>query len=118
MPHAPDPAPDQAGREGGYPGPRGPERVLLLGKPGCLLCDEAREVVREVADDLGVPWCERSILDDIAWEMTWWEQIPVVFVDGNRYAIWRVDADALRHALTAAPTARSAIGPGEADGLP
>ena len=36
-------------------------RITLLGKPGCHLCDEAREVIARVAADLGTPWEERDI---------------------------------------------------------
>jgi len=42
----------------------GEHRITLLGKPGCHLCDDARAVVARVAEDLAVPWEERSILGD------------------------------------------------------
>ena len=74
-------------------------RVLLLGKPGCHLCDEARVVVARVCDELGVGWAERSILDDSALTERYAEQIPVTFVDGVEHAVWRVDEARLRSAL-------------------
>ena len=36
-------------------------RITLLARPGCHLCDDAREVIIKVADDLGVAWEERDI---------------------------------------------------------
>ena len=36
----------------------------MIGKPGCHLCEAAREVVERVAGDTGVDWRELSILDD------------------------------------------------------
>ncbi|HXC81035.1 MAG TPA: glutaredoxin family protein, partial [Trebonia sp.] len=31
-------------------------RVTLLSRPGCHLCDDAREIISRVAADLGVAW--------------------------------------------------------------
>ena len=76
-----------------------PPRVLLLGKPGCHLCDEARVVVAQVCEELGVAWAERSILDDPALTERYAEQIPVTLVDGREHAVWRVDETRLRQAL-------------------
>ena len=76
-------------------------RVVLIGKPGCHLCDEAREVVARVTTDLGESYEERSILDDADLHERYWEQIPVVLVDGAQHDFWRVDEARLRAALTA-----------------
>jgi hypothetical protein len=75
------------------------ERVLLLGKPGCHLCDDARAVVAKVTAELGVGWAERSILDHPDLEAQYAELIPVVLVDGVQHDYWRVDPDRLRSAL-------------------
>ncbi len=74
-------------------------RVLLLGRPGCHLCDDARAVVAEVCADLGVDWTERSVLDDSELLRRYGEQVPVTFVDGRQHDFWRVDRDRLRAAL-------------------
>ena len=74
-------------------------RVTLIGKPGCHLCDEAREVIARVTGDLGVGWTERSILDDPDLRERYWEQIPVTLVDGRQHDYWRVDEARLRAAL-------------------
>ena len=76
-------------------------RITLIGKPGCHLCDEARVVVAEVAQELGVAWEERSILDDPSLHDRYWEQIPVTLVDGAPHDFWRVSAERLRAALRA-----------------
>lgn len=75
-------------------------RITLIGKPGCHLCDDAREVVARVAAELGVGWEEVSILDDPALQERYWEQIPVTLVDGSPHDFWRVSEDRLRVALT------------------
>nr|WP_291521336.1 glutaredoxin family protein [Branchiibius sp. NY16-3462-2] len=73
--------------------------ILLLGKPGCHLCDDARAVIARVADDLDVPWSERSILDDPQLLEKYGEWIPVTFVDGVQHDYYRVDEARLRRAL-------------------
>jgi len=78
-----------------------PPRVILIGKPDCHLCDDARGVVSQVCAELDIAWDERSILDDPALADAYWEQIPVVLVDGAQHDFWRVDAVRLRKALTA-----------------
>jgi hypothetical protein len=74
-------------------------RVTLLGKPGCHLCDDAREVIAAVCAESGDTWVEVSIEDDPALFDEYWERIPVVLVDGEPHDFWRVDASRLRTAL-------------------
>lgn len=74
-------------------------RVTLIGKPGCHLCDTARDVVASVTAELGIGWHEVSILDDPELSERYWEQIPVVLVDGEPHDYWRVDERRLRQAL-------------------
>jgi hypothetical protein len=74
--------------------------VTLLGKPGCHLCDEAREVVLGVlAEHPDILFEERSILDDPELLDAYAEEIPVVLIDGRVHTIWRVDETRLRAAL-------------------
>jgi hypothetical protein len=70
-----------------------------LSKPGCHLCDDAREVIIAVADDLGVAWEERDITQSEADQLEYWDKIPVTFVDGVQHDFWRVSPDRLRRAL-------------------
>lgn len=82
--------------------------LTLIGKPDCHLCDVAEEIAHAVVDGLPEPTAEhvtiekRSILDDPALYSTWWEKIPVVLIDGELHAHWRLSADRLRDALLAA----------------
>ena len=74
--------------------------VTLLSKPGCHLCDAARDVVHSVIDGHeGVSFIERSILDDPELYDRFVEEIPVVLINDRVHNIWRVDADRLRAAL-------------------
>ncbi|MEU7429080.1 MULTISPECIES: glutaredoxin family protein [unclassified Streptomyces] len=74
--------------------------VTLVRKPGCHLCDDAELVVVKVCDDLGVPWERRDITEDPELHERYWEQIPVVLIDGEQHTFWRVNEQRLRRALT------------------
>ena len=74
-------------------------RITLLYRPGCHLCDDARDVISKVADDLGVGWEQRDITASEADLREYWEKIPVTFVDGIQHDFWRVSEDRLRRAL-------------------
>ena len=75
-------------------------RVVMYGKPGCHLCDDAREIIRSVCGELGVQWSEVDITQDDQLFTQYGEQIPVTFVDGKQHDFWRVDPARLRKALT------------------
>ena len=73
--------------------------ITLLSRPGCHLCEDAREVIARVAGKLEVPWAERDITtspDDLR---LYSDMIPVIFVDEVQHDFWRVDEARLRRAL-------------------
>ncbi|MFE0330705.1 glutaredoxin family protein [Streptomyces sp. NPDC003753] len=74
--------------------------VTLIRKPGCHLCDDAQVVIETVCGELGVPWEQKDITQDQRLHDEYWEQIPVVLVDGAQHTFWRVDEQRLRRALT------------------
>jgi hypothetical protein len=78
-----------------------PHRLTLYTKPGCHLCDDARDVVAEVVGRVREPVevAEVDILSDPALQTRYGEEIPVVLVDGRMHAYWRVDAGRLEKAL-------------------
>lgn len=84
--------------------------LTLISKPDCHLCDVASEIVDAVvaempdADAARIEITEVSIKDDPALYELWWEKIPVVLIDGELHAHWRLSADRLRQALEAATT--------------
>lgn len=96
------------GRPGIYRGVVSEPRVILVGRPGCHLCDVARQVVAAVAAETGTPWAEVSVLDEEDLLERYAELVPVVLVDGVQHTCLRVDADALRGALCADADGRPA----------
>ena len=79
-------------------------RVTLYSRPGCHLCDDAREVIARVSADLGEAFTEVDIVGDPDLLDRFGEEIPVTLVDGRQHDFWRVSEDRLRAAL-AAPAA-------------
>lgn len=73
--------------------------VTLIGKPDCHLCEDAEAVVEEVCGELGTPWEKKDITQDEELYRAYWEQIPVVLIDGEQHDFWRVNPQRLRTAL-------------------
>ncbi|QVQ50614.1 glutaredoxin family protein [Spiractinospora alimapuensis] len=74
--------------------------ITLLGRAGCHLCDEARDVITRVAADTGAVVHERDIDEASRWERDeYWDKIPVTFVNGAQHDFWRVSEKRLRRAL-------------------
>ncbi|MEV8070834.1 glutaredoxin family protein [Streptomyces sp. NPDC085995] len=74
--------------------------VTLVRKPGCHLCDDAQAVVEKVCAEVGARWEQKDIGEDRELYDRYWEQIPVVLIDGEQHTFWRVNEDRLRKALT------------------
>ncbi|HEV7885366.1 MAG TPA: glutaredoxin family protein [Solirubrobacteraceae bacterium] len=70
-------------------------RLVLYGRPGCHLCDDARAVLQRV----GEPFAEVDIETDDALLAAYLERIPVVAVDGEEVFDFFVDEGALRDRL-------------------
>ena len=69
--------------------------VTLYGKPGCHLCDEAREAL--AAADVEVT--EIDVSSDPLLHARYGELIPVVEVDGEEVCRYFVDSEALQRRL-------------------
>ena len=74
--------------------------VTLLTRPGCHLCDDAREVLVAVAATHPFILDERDIEADDATFKAYLERIPVVLLDGRELYDFFVDAEDLRARLT------------------
>ena len=69
--------------------------LVLYGRPGCHLCDDARAVLERV----GEPFEEVDIERDDELLKRYLERIPVVVVNGEEVFDFFVDEDALRALL-------------------
>jgi glutaredoxin len=57
--------------------------VVLYGREGCCLCDDAREILLRVRDRHEFELVERDIGQDESLQRAYLERIPVVTVDGE-----------------------------------
>jgi glutaredoxin len=74
-------------------------RVTLYGRPGCHLCDDAREHLRR----LELEFSEVDITSDDDLHARYLERIPVVAVDGVELSDFFVDESKLLDRLSLAP---------------
>ena len=76
--------------------------VVLYGRPGCCLCDDARELLVRVRSSHPFSLDERDIESDDALLRAYLERIPVVTIDGVEAFELFVDEAELIERLTAA----------------
>ena len=67
-------------------------KLVLYGRPGCHLCDDARVVLERI----GHPFDEVDIESDDALLQRYLERIPVVVLDGVELYDFHVDEQDLR----------------------
>jgi glutaredoxin len=69
--------------------------VTLYGRPGCHLCEEARESLQRVQTRAPFTLREVDITTDDELHKRYLERIPVVSVEGREVFDYEVDEDAL-----------------------
>jgi hypothetical protein len=77
-------------------------RLTLLTRPGCHLCDVAREAIARVCAQTGEEWTEVDVTGDPALEDEYGFRIPVVLLDGAEHGYWRVEEERLLRDLRSA----------------
>lgn len=75
--------------------PTGPVRLVLYGRSGCHLCEEARSLIEQVAEEVPLELVEVDIESDDRMHARFLERIPVVEHDGEIWFELEVDADRL-----------------------
>ncbi len=71
--------------------------VTIYSRPGCHLCDEMKAVVARVGRTVPLLLTERDISTDPELEARYGLEIPVLMVNGQKAAKYRVtDAELLR----------------------
>ncbi len=74
--------------------------VVLFGREGCCLCDDARDVLLRVRAKHPFTLEERDIEEDERLLRAYLERIPVVTIDGREAFELFVDGDELERRLT------------------
>ena len=74
-------------------------RVLMYSRPGCGLCDQARDVILRERERTPFDYSEVDISRDDALELEYGIRIPVVLVDGRELFEISVDPHRLAEAV-------------------
>ena len=75
------------------------EPLILVGKPGCHLCDRMREVAAPVAAEMGLALQEADIRADPDLDAVYRLDIPVLLLGGREVARHHADPADLRRRL-------------------
>ncbi len=77
-----------------------PREITVYTRDGCHLCHDALAIVDAVAVECGATVVAIDIDGDPELQHRWSDQVPVVLVEGQVIAVWRVDRQHLQAALT------------------
>jgi hypothetical protein len=75
--------------------PEPSQRLMLVTRVNCHLCDVAKEAIARVAATAGVGWRELDVDADPALQEEYWDRVPVILLDGREHGYWRVEEDRL-----------------------
>ncbi|GAB3144359.1 glutaredoxin family protein [Micromonospora sonneratiae] len=70
-------------------------RLTLITRPGCHLCDVAKEAMDRVVAATGDQWVEVDVTGDLELERDYGDRLPVVLLDGREHGYWRVEEERL-----------------------
>ncbi len=73
--------------------------IDIYSKPGCHLCDEAKAVLQKVKKDIPFELREINIELSVEHRRAYQDEIPVIFIDGQKAFKYRVDEKELRRRL-------------------
>ena len=77
----------------------GARELTLYTRPGCHLCDEAKQKIAPLAEKYAAPIREVNIDEDPVLRTVYNEEVPVLFLGSQKVAKFKVDAEQLRRRL-------------------
>lgn len=75
--------------------------VVLMSRAGCHLCEIARDDLGAILPEYGLRARVLDIDTDPELVAEYGERVPVLLLDGDEHACFRIDESALRRALSA-----------------
>ena len=73
--------------------------VTLITRAGCHLCEDAEQLLRRLATELGFGYREVDVDASKALRDEFSDRVPVVLIDGKEHGYWRVEEPRFRKAL-------------------
>ena len=75
--------------------------VTVVSRQGCHLCEVAEADVARICGELGVEWTVTDVDADSDLRAEYGDRVPVILIDDEEHAYWRVEEDRFRSALAA-----------------
>jgi glutaredoxin len=66
-------------------------RLTLITRPGCHLCEVAKEAIERVDARTAAGWVEVDVTSDLELEREYGDRVPVILLDGREHGYWRVE---------------------------
>ncbi|MFA5917937.1 MAG: glutaredoxin family protein [Candidatus Nanopelagicaceae bacterium] len=76
-----------------------PTRVTVYSRHGCHLCEVAVSTLELLRNELDFDIEERFIDGDVALEKAYGEQVPVIHINNEHHAFFRVDPERFKSSL-------------------
>jgi glutaredoxin len=73
--------------------------VTLLSRVGCHLCEEAEQLLRGLARELGFAYREVDVDGSDVLRNQFGDRVPVILIDGKEHGYWRVEESRFRKAV-------------------
>ena len=73
--------------------------IELFSRPGCHLCEEAKEVILQAGKHYTFDFVEHNVQEREEWEARYGQEIPVVLINGKKVFKFRVPAQRLERYL-------------------
>jgi hypothetical protein len=80
---------------------RSQPRLTLITRPGCHLCEVAKEAIQRIDEQTGAGFVEVDVTSEIELEREYGERVPVILLDGREHGYWRVEETRLLRDLAA-----------------
>ncbi|HEU5199409.1 MAG TPA: glutaredoxin family protein [Ktedonobacterales bacterium] len=77
-----------------------PHQVVFYTKAGCHLCDEARDLLEELAEEITFELTETDIRTDMTLFEAYRYRIPVIIIDEHAAVEGRISLSELRRAFS------------------
>jgi glutaredoxin len=74
--------------------------IEIYSRPGCHLCEDAKQVILAASAQFDFQLCERNVEDSAEMESKYGEEIPVVFINGRKAFKHRITSSQLERYLS------------------
>jgi glutaredoxin len=78
-------------------------RLTLISRSGCHLCDVAEQALERIAADTGEQFTKIDVDGSAELERDYGDRVPVLLLDGREHGYWRIEEERLLRDLASPP---------------